>query len=68
MLPVRFLMLNFAAANNGRKEMDRKNDYVVPRTTLFQMPDKPLLAVSAKPGDHVYDEGLDTDEGWTDFE
>ena len=48
--------------------MSRRNDYVAPRTTVFQMPDEPLLALSAKPGEQVYDEGLDTEDGWTDFD
>ena len=68
MLPLCLLMLNFATSKNRSKEMDRRKDYLAPRTTVFQMPDEPLMALSAKPGEHVYDEGLDTEDGWTDFE
>ena len=48
--------------------MNRKNDYQIPRVTVLGYPDEPLMALSAKPGSHVYDEGLDTEDGWTDYE
>ena len=46
--------------------MNKRKDYAAPRTTSLIMPDEPLMALSARPGTHVYDEGLDTEDGWTD--
>ena len=67
-----FLMPNFALQSgtpiNNRQDMNRKNDYQIPRVTVLGYPDEPLMALSAKPGSHVYDEGLDTEDGWTDYE
>ena len=48
--------------------MNKRKDYAAPRTVIFWMPDEPLMALSATPGTHVYDEGLDTEDGWTDDE
>ena len=46
--------------------MNKRKDYAAPRVTLHQVPDEPLMAISARPGTHSYDEGLDTEDGWTD--
>lgn len=46
--------------------MNRRKDYEAPRTSVLIMPEDPVMALSAKPGTHVYDEGLDTEDGWTD--
>ena len=66
---VSFLMLNFATqkkSTNIKKEMNRRNDYSVPRTNVLSVPDESLMALSARPGTHAYDEGLDSEDGWTD--
>ena len=48
--------------------MNERKDYAAPEARFFRMPDEPLMAISARPGTHVYDEGLDTEDGWTDDE
>ena len=46
--------------------MNKKDFYRAPSTIVVMMSDEPLMSLSAKTGKHVYDEGLDTEDGWTD--
>ncbi len=46
--------------------MKKKNDYLPPLTRSVGYPEEPVLVLSARPGGHKYDEGYDSEEGWTD--
>ena len=47
--------------------MEKKNNYLPPRTRVLDSFPEPVMVVSGRPGAHTYDEGCLDDEGaWTD--
>lgn len=46
--------------------MNKDKVYLPPTLRAVECPAGPVLVLSARPGSHEYDEGIDTDEGWAD--
>ena len=46
--------------------MNKEKIYLPPVTTIVIMQEEPVMALSAKTGKHTLDEGMETEDGWTD--
>lgn len=46
--------------------MNKEKFYRPPVTTIVIMQEEPVMALSAKTGKHTLDEGMETEDGWTD--